>query len=73
MRYRSAAQGPDGTTTGTLWLDSSGLLLGYRGRIGTRHDERSLRVDAVSYEPVPAEAFAPPDGLRTPQTRDPPR
>jgi hypothetical protein len=68
-RYQSATQGPDGTTSGTLWLDSSGLLLGYRGRIGSRRDERTLRVDAVSYESVPAEAFAPPDGLRTPHTR----
>lgn len=72
-RYQSATQGPDGTTTGTLWLDSSGLLLGYRGRIGTRRDERSLRVDAVSYEPVPAGAFEPPQGLRTPGTSAPRR
>ncbi|MCC4598251.1 hypothetical protein NRY95_21525 [Xanthomonas campestris pv. phormiicola] len=72
-RYQSATQGPDGTTTGTLWLDGNGLLLGYRGRIGNRRDERSLRVDTVSYEPVPADAFEPPEGLRTPGTAAPRR
>ncbi|WP_369915381.1 hypothetical protein AB8810_01785 [Xanthomonas sp. NCPPB 3005] len=72
-RYRSAAQGPDGTTSGTLWLDGNGLLLGYRGRIRNRRDERSLRVDTVSYEPVPADAFEPPEGLRTPGTAAPRR
>jgi len=72
-RYRSAAQGPDGTTSGTLRLDGNGLLLGYRGRIGNRRDERSLRVDTVSYEPVPADAFEPPEGLRTPGTAAPRR
>lgn len=64
-RY-DAAQGPDGTTSGTLWLDRSGLLLGYRGKVGNRREERSLRVDAVSFEAVPAEVVTPPEGLRTP-------
>ncbi|WP_244149971.1 hypothetical protein [Xanthomonas sacchari] len=66
-RY-AAALGPDGTTSGTLWLDRSGLLLGYRGKVGNSRQERSLRVDEVSFEAVPAETFTPQENLRTPES-----
>ncbi|MGF6418587.1 hypothetical protein ABH900_002070 [Stenotrophomonas sp. AN71] len=63
-RYDNA-HGPDGTTSGTLWIDTrTGLLLGYRGRTGNRRSERGLRVTDVSFGDVPASLFDPPAGLR---------
>lgn len=59
------AKGPDGTTTGTLWVDTAtGLLLGYRGRVGSRGQERGMRARAVRFEAVPESVFLPPQGLR---------
>lgn len=66
-RYEDAAQGPDGTTSGILWIDTrTGLLLGYRGRTGRHGRERSMRVNAVSFEPISEALFEPPAGLRSP-------
>lgn len=66
-RYENATQGPDGTTSGTLWIDvRTGLMLGYRGRTGRSGRERSLRVTDVSFEAVPEALFEPPAGLRSP-------
>ena len=63
-RYDNA-QGPDGTTSGTLWIDTrTGLLLGYRGRTGNQRTERGLRVTEVTFDEVPSSLFDPPAGLR---------
>ena len=71
-RYENALQGPDGTTSGTLWIDvQTGLMLGYRGRTGSHGRERSLRATAVSFETVPEEVFEAPSGLRTPAATQP--
>lgn len=69
-RYEGAAQGPDGTTSGTLWIDTqTGLMLGYRGRTGRSRRERSLRVTDVVFEAVPEAEFEPPAGLRRPAAK----
>lgn len=65
-RY-SNARGPDGTSSGTLWIDTqTGLMLAYRGRSGTRGSERGLRATQVSFDAVPATVFDHPGGLRQP-------
>ena len=68
LNYDHARRGPDGTTRGTLWIDSeTGLLLAYRGTRGNRQDSRSFRASRVSYEPLDAAAYARPDALNTPK------
>lgn len=69
-RYERADRGPDGTTRGTLWVDTqTGLLLGYRGSAGNGGRERTLRVTAVGFEPQPRELFELPGELRSPADR----
>lgn len=65
-RYRNAAgRGPDGTDSGTLWVDAAtGLLLGYRGKLSGRDEARSLRTVSVSYASVPADIFERPRNLQ---------
>lgn len=68
VNYDHARHGPDGTTRGTLWIDSeTGLLLAYRGTHGNRQDSRSFRASRVDYEPLDAAAFAKPTTLHVPK------
>lgn len=50
-RYRGAdGRGPDGTDSGTLWVDPrTGLVLGFRGRVVGRDDTRELKVVSVEH------------------------
>lgn len=68
LHYQDARNGPDGTTRGTLWIDTeTGLLLAYRGTVGNRQDTRSFRARQVRYEPIDATLFAMPTQLNTPK------
>ncbi|NID13999.1 hypothetical protein [Luteibacter yeojuensis] len=63
--YRNAGgRGPDGTDSGTLWIDKeTGVLLEMRGEdVGRRHYE--WRATAVSFEPIPDGIFALPAGVQ---------
>lgn len=65
-RY-SNADGPDGTRTGTLWIDTqTGLMLAYRGRAGISSRERGMRAAVVTFEDVASDVFELPTALRRP-------
>lgn len=71
LHYADARRGPDGTTRGTLWIDSqTGLLLGYRGTVGNRGETRSLRVRQVSYEAPDPALLTLPGHLNIPKGMD---
>lgn len=61
-RYRHAGgRGPDGTSSGTLWVDrESGTVLAYRGEVAGRADRREMRARTVSRLPIDDAAFLPP-------------
>lgn len=68
LTYVDARTGPDGTTRGTLWIDSeTGLLLAYRGTVGNRQENRSFRAKQVMYEAIDATLFAMPNQLNSPK------
>ena len=63
----SNADGPDGTRTGTLWIDTqTGLMLAYRGRAGISSRERGMRAAVVTFEDVASDVFELPTALRRP-------
>lgn len=64
-RYRDAdGRGPDGTDTGTLWVDPhTGLLLAFKGRLAGRSDVRGYRVTAVEHTRVSPDLFELPRTL----------
>ncbi|SJZ96551.1 hypothetical protein [Novilysobacter spongiicola] len=64
-RYRDAdGRGPDGTDTGTLWVDpQTGLLLAFKGRLAGRGDVRGYKVTAVEHTPMSPDLFELPRTL----------
>jgi len=64
-RYRYAGQaGPDGTDSGTFWLDSEhGLLLSFMAQdLGGR--QHRMETTAIRFGDLPQETFAMPESLR---------
>ena len=61
-RYRNAdGRGPDGTDSGTLWVDpGTGLLLAFRGRLAGRDDTRGYDVLSVEAGELDDALFALP-------------
>ena len=61
-RYRDAdGRGPDGTDSGTLWVDPrTGLLLAFRGRLAGRDDVRGYEVLSVQPGKLDEALFALP-------------
>ena len=61
-RYRNAdGRGPDGTDSGTLWVDPrTGLLLAFRGRLAGRDDTRGYEVLSVESGELDDALFALP-------------
>jgi len=64
-RYRHAEQaGPDGTDSGTFWLDAEyGLVLGFSAEdlSGRKH---RMEATAISFDKLPEDTFALPEALR---------
>lgn len=72
-RYRDAdGRGPDGTESGTLWVEPrSGLVLAFRGRVAGRDQVKELRVTSMSRDALDASLFDLPRTLEQVYPRAP--